>query len=257
MNKLNNNEDVTINQLLEVYDKLTKIFGESPVIIGGKAINFLCKKNRRATKDIDLVISDNKISDIKIKDCSDPESIVSKLIAEGFELKWNKNNSTLKSLNYQGVDIDLYYSRPLNGICIEDIIKFKRKSNNIKKSSNPIYFANPVIMLLMKYDSNRDKDKEDVDRLLDTYWKSNTDLESNTDLKSNTDLESNTDLKSNTDLESIGLFIKNNIVLLKMLLAEYNDGKNSKKGNKMNKFLKYYKEAIENLKIDSNIENRK
>ncbi len=239
MNKLNNNEDVTINQLLEVYDKLTKIFGESPVIIGGKAINFLCKKNRRATKDIDLVISNNKISDIKIKDCSDPESIVSKLIAEGFELKWNKNNSTLKSLNYQGVDIDLYYSRPLNGICIEDIIKFKRKSNNIKKSSNPIYFANPVIMLLMKYDSNRDKDKEDVDRLLDTYWKSNTDL------------------KSNIDLESIGLFIKNNIVLLKMLLAEYNDGKNSKKGNKMNKFLKYYKEAIENLKIDSNIENRK
>ena len=228
MNKLNNNEDVTINQLLEVYDKLTKIFGESPVIIGGKAINFLCKKNRRATKDIDLVISDNKISDIKIKDCSDPESIVSKLIAEGFELKWNKNNSTLKSLNYQGVDIDLYYSRPLNGICIEDIIKFKRKSNNIKKSSNPIYFANPVIMLLMKYDSNRDKDKEDVDRLLDTYWES-----------------------------KIGLFIKNNIVLLKMLLAEYNDGKNSKKGNKMNKFLKYYKEAIENLKIDSNIENRK
>ena len=239
MNKLNNNEDVTINQLLEVYDKLTKIFGESPVIIGGKAINFLCKKNRRATKDIDLVISNNKISDIKIKDCSDPESIVSKLIAEGFELKWNKNNSTLKSLNYQGVDIDLYYSRPLNGICIEDIIKFKRKSNNIKKSSNPIYFANPVIMLLMKYDSNRDKDKEDVDRLLDTYWKSNTDL------------------KSNIDLESIGLFIKNNIVLLKMLLAEYNDGKNSKKGNKMNKFLEYYKEAIENLKIDSNIENRK
>ncbi len=64
-------------------------------------------------------------------------------------------------------------------------------------------------------------------------------------------------MKSNTDLESIGLFIKNNIVLLKMLLAEYNDGKNSKKGNKMNKFLKYYKEAIENLKIDSNIENRK
>ncbi|MGC8694619.1 MAG: hypothetical protein ACP5RI_03320 [Candidatus Micrarchaeia archaeon] len=219
-------KDVKLGQFKEIYTKLVEVLGEQPVVIGGKAISFLCSKNRRPTKDIDLVVSEEKLSNIREKDCSDENSTASKLIKEGFIPKWNDDGS-LKGLSYGDIDIDLYYSHSVNGISIENIKKYKvdEKNENLNIKNFQIKIVSPAILLLMKYDSDREKDQEDVKRLLDTYWNG-----------------------------KLGLFIKNNLELLGEILKEAESGKSVKKGNKINRFLADYEDIInELLKQKNNI----
>jgi hypothetical protein len=204
MHYVNNKEkDVKVSTLFEVYYELSNIFNKPPIIIGGKAINLLCEKNRRPTKDIDLVL------DIDMSKIT--EDIKNKLIDNGFIINYDSNNN-IKNLEYEGIYVDLYYLRPINGIAIKYIVENKQEINIIRSSTLTLYVASPPIMLLMKFDSNREKDREDVKRLLDTYYGG-----------------------------KLGIFLKENIVLLKHMLDEY---ENLKKGGKMNTFLEQYKEDI-------------
>ncbi|MGC8680192.1 MAG: hypothetical protein ACP5T6_02770, partial [Candidatus Micrarchaeia archaeon] len=144
----------------------------------------------------------------------------------GFIPKWNDDGS-LKGLSYGDIDIDLYYSHSVNGISIENIKKYKvdEKNENLNIKNFQIKIVSPAILLLMKYDSDREKDQEDVKRLLDTYWNG-----------------------------KLGLFIKNNLELLGEILKEAESGKSVKKGNKINRFLADYEDIInELLKQKNNI----
>ena len=149
------------SELHDVYSKLEETFGKGNVLfIGGRAINLLCEKNQRPTHDIDVavIVSNDKITDI-----------VSKAIEEGF-ITHRDNRGRLTSLDTKTsegklMQIDLYYSRPISGISIEDLFK---TSIEIKKfQGNETYsfkVANPGVLLVLKYFAYNEADKDNKEK---------------------------------------------------------------------------------------------
>ena len=150
--------NIPVRTVGEIYDRLERALDETPVFIGGRAVNILCSKDARMTNDIDLVIR------------NDPESKTAKLIEEGFLIERNKHGKiTALEDRVNGVKIDLYYSRPINNIDIDDILK---NSVLVNLKGETFRVVSPAILIIMKIDSGREQDIRDVDVLLEKFYKS-------------------------------------------------------------------------------------
>ncbi len=150
--------NIPVRTVGEIYDRLERALDETPVFIGGRAVNILCSKDARMTNDIDLVIR------------NDPESKTAKLIEEGFLIERNKHGKiTALEDRVNGVKIDLYYSRPINNIEIDDILK---NSVLVNLKGETFRVVSPAILIIMKIDSGREQDIRDVDVLLEKFYKS-------------------------------------------------------------------------------------
>ncbi len=165
--KTNNNEyNIPLYVFAEVYEKLSESLQTKPIVIGGRAVNFLCYNDTRPSNDIDVVINKN------------PTDAAAELSKNGFMLK--RNGLKVVGASYLGKEglsiihngenlhtIDFYYSRPINGIEINELID---NLIDIKVGKLSVLVPRPPIMLLLKYDAGRDKDKRDFKLLLDNFY---------------------------------------------------------------------------------------
>ncbi|MFP3289374.1 MAG: hypothetical protein RXO35_03015 [Candidatus Micrarchaeota archaeon] len=157
--------NITAPTLIQIYKGLEEVFGEgNVVIIGGRAVNILCSKDYRYTEDIDVVVRTNL----------DFEEINKRLLENGFVPEYGKKLSehfTKYIDRSTGVKVDLYILHdgeeraewPVSGIPKEDIIKFA-KEVEIKKAH--VKVVNPVLLVLMKYNANREKDYIDIAKII-------------------------------------------------------------------------------------------
>lgn len=193
--------NIPLYKFAEIYEKISDSIETKPVVIGGRAINLLCYNDTRFTHDIDLVVSVN------------PTEKRNALNENGFMLKWG--GSKVIGATYldryaetvqngsMPLTIDFYYSRPVNGLRIEEILS---NVNEIDVTGTSMLVPKPAIMMLLKYDAHREKDIRDFKLLLDNFYKGNIRL----------------------------FFESENILLDKLLEFHINDGK------KMNRLLEEY-----------------
>ena len=90
--------------LVQIYRSLEEVFGEgNVVIIGGRAVNIYCSKNKRNTEDIDIVVKTDLSS----------EELNKKLNENGF-LPENvgEKDSTQYIYKGSGIKIDFYILKP-------------------------------------------------------------------------------------------------------------------------------------------------
>ena len=155
-----------------IYDRLTGIFGENTVVIGGRAVNLLCYNNRRDTHDIDVVIEPR----------ANPETKVGIILGSGFSIIRDKHNK-IKTLvdDATGVSVDLYWKRDVGGIRIEDIIETSvSKDEAIGGRVYRLKVAAPLALILMKHSAwNTDrrgagprggKDADDIRALIQNQY---------------------------------------------------------------------------------------
>ncbi|MCL5102441.1 MAG: hypothetical protein M1544_03745 [Candidatus Marsarchaeota archaeon] len=160
------NYNIPLYKFFEVYEKIEKALEAKPVVIGGRAINFLCSRDTRYTHDIDMVVPNN------------PAESQGKLIDAGFMLKWNGPRLVGATyLDKEGTEpgrdmltIDFYSSRPVNGLSINEILQ---NSVEIKLPIGTVLVPRPSILMLMKYDAGRRKDMDDFKLLLQNFYAGN------------------------------------------------------------------------------------
>ena len=155
--------NIPLYKFEEDYKKISNALETKPVVIGGRAVNFLCYKDTRFTHDIDVVIN------------VDPTLHKTELFDSGFSLKWNGPKvvgaTYIDSVNLLNggtpLTIDFYYSKPINGISINEIVSNVKEVNLGKMS---VLVPSPAIMLLLKYDAGREKDIRDFRLLLENFY---------------------------------------------------------------------------------------
>ena len=148
-------------QLDSIYERLQSIFDDI-VIIGGRAVNIYCSNNKRSTHDIDVVVGFGNP-----KNGSD--AIKEKALQSGF--MYEESGGLVRKLVDKETDIsiDLYYSKPISNIELFDIIKYSQK-RTMGSQGAIVNVVHPALLILMKMQSNRQKDRNDVYNLIDNLY---------------------------------------------------------------------------------------
>jgi len=152
--------NIPVSVFADIYSRLTEGFGEMPVVIGGRAVNILCFNETRFTHDVDVVLS------------KDPSERKENLEKENFMIKRNERGKIvgaedLKDHSYDPITLDFYYSRPINGITIKEILK---NVEEVNVAHTKVLVPKPPIMLMLKYDAGRLKDIKDFELLLRNFY---------------------------------------------------------------------------------------
>lgn len=163
MHKEHKNTNISADVFKDIYGRIENVFDNKiePVVIGGRAVNILCRKNERPTDDIDLVVG------------VDPENFIGSIIENGFLFERNEKNKITKLIDRSSdVKIDIYYLRDVSGVDIDDIFG---ESREITIKNIPIRVASPSTLIIMKINAGREQDLRDVDALLNLYYKNKID----------------------------------------------------------------------------------
>jgi predicted nucleotidyltransferase len=158
--------NITASTLIQIYKDLEGVFGEgNVVIIGGRAVNILCSKDHRYTNDLDIVAATNLSF----------EEMNRKLWENGFVAddygKVLHGHSTKYIHKLSGVKIDLYIfyggekraEWPISGIPKEDIMNHAKE---VEIKNTYVKVVDPVLLVLMKYNANREKDYIDIAKII-------------------------------------------------------------------------------------------
>jgi len=154
--------NITAPTLIQIYKGLEEVFGEgNVVIIGGRAVNILCSKDHRYTNDLDIVVATNLSF----------EEMSKKLRENSFEAKVLSERSTKYIHVLSGVKIDLYILHPgekraewpISGIPKEDIMNYAKE---VEIKNTYVKVADPVRLVLMKYNTSREKDYIDIAKII-------------------------------------------------------------------------------------------
>ena len=165
MQRLDNNTRKEYNikpyQLDSIYERLQNIFDDI-IIIGGRAVNIYCSNNKRGTHDIDVVVGFENS-----KNGSD--AIKEKALQSGFMYEESKDLVKKIIDKETGISIDLYYTKPISNIELSDIIKYSQKRTMGHRGAI-VNVVHPALLILMKMQSNRQKDRNDVYNLIDNLY---------------------------------------------------------------------------------------
>ena len=148
-------------QLDDIYERLHGIFDDI-IIIGGRAVNIYCSNNKRNTHDIDVVVGFGNS-----KNGSD--AIKEKALQSSF--MYEESKGLVKKLidRETNISIDLYYSKSISNIELSDIIKYSQK-RTMGSQGTIVNVVHPALLILMKMQSNRQKDKNDIYNLIDNLY---------------------------------------------------------------------------------------
>ncbi len=148
-------------QLDDIYERLHGIFDDI-IIIGGRAVNIYCSNNKRNTHDIDVVVGFGNS-----KNGSD--AIKEKALQSSF--MYEESKGLVKKLidRETNISIDLYYSKSISNIELSDIIKYSQK-RTMGSQGTIVNVVQPALLILMKMQSNRQKDKNDIYNLIDNLY---------------------------------------------------------------------------------------
>ena len=158
--------NITAPTLIQIYKGLEEVFGEgNVVIIGGRAVNILCSKDHRYTNDLDIVVATNLSFEEMSKKLWE-----NRFVAEDYG-KVLPERSTKYIHVLSGVKIDLYIlhpgekraERPISGIPKEDIMNYAKE---VEIKNTYVKVADPVRLVLMKYNTSREKDYIDIAKII-------------------------------------------------------------------------------------------
>jgi hypothetical protein len=159
-NKYSASFNIKPYEIEDIYMRLPA-FVDKAVIIGGRAVNIYCSKDKRQTHDIDMVV--------KFRDGLQNDDIKNEIIKNGFMYETGSNGKIKKLIdNKTGISIDVYYSRSINNIELEDILN-TAKTRHIG-SDLQVNVVHPALLILMKLESNRSKDQLDVKNIVTTLY---------------------------------------------------------------------------------------
>lgn len=151
--------NITVANVVSISERLEKVFGEERIaFIGGRAVNIWCYNSTRETTDVDVVVKMPKNKNI--------DSFDDKAFENGFLPKTEKGGKRYYSVD-DGSRIDLYYNnREINGISIDLIVGSAQRITPLRDKTRSIKVATPAVLILMKYDTGREKDIVDIANLL-------------------------------------------------------------------------------------------
>lgn len=159
--------EIPMNVFIDIMGDLKSVFPDVTVI-GGRAANIWNFGAKRNTNDIDVVIGRGPSTED-----------VSKLEKLGFFAEIGNNNQ-VKALMFRDkligeVQIDLFYSRPVNGMSTEMIIEHsEEKELGSKKRPVSVRVVDKALLYIMKLDSGREHDFEDARKILHNYYSYST-----------------------------------------------------------------------------------
>jgi hypothetical protein len=168
-----NGYNITPALLSQIYRDLSELFDGKVVIIGGRAVNIYCAKDKRNTDDLDVVVRIG--SNLTTRD------IQERLIEYNFspaKESFNPENGFYQLQHRSGVKIDIYLLRegeqreswPISGIPKIDII-----DNAVERqlpTGDRVYIVDPVRLVLMKFNSHRPQDIEDIGNIISSLYSS-------------------------------------------------------------------------------------
>jgi hypothetical protein len=158
--------NITPAMLSEIVNELKSVFGNNVVVIGGRATNIYCAKDKRPTDDLDIVVK-TKMS---------PEEAFNKLVEHNFIQEKKNINKDMRFVQFlygsTGIKVDIYIlyegekreEWPISGIPKSDIIK---NALDIELSNKEkVKVVDPVRLVLMKLNAGRPKDYQDIANII-------------------------------------------------------------------------------------------
>jgi hypothetical protein len=173
--------DIPVRQLIDIYERLSSVFGDSATIIGGRAVNLLCFHSKRNTNDIDVVIDPSVFTKNLLRQPSAYNDIRERLLDSGFIVDSSKGPLSNVVDKESGICVDVYFSRDVSGIPINDIIKGSLEMNlHAGSKAAKVRVASPFHMIMMKYNvflsdgngrgSREGKDGDDIKNIIQNHY---------------------------------------------------------------------------------------
>jgi len=157
--KLKQASNISPNVIQETCERLTDLFGEPPVVIGGRAVNIYCFHERRDTHDIDVAVK---------QDPSEIPNFFYKAVEMGFIPRTEDEKAGGKMVGVTdretGAQVDFFFKETIGGVEKSDVFEMALDRTLTKRGTTKV--VDPGLLVLMKYTANRDKDWEDVGNLM-------------------------------------------------------------------------------------------
>ncbi len=165
MEKIKENYNISINNFVDIYNRLKEVFENTNiVIICGRAANLYSFRDSRESNNINVIAETKKINLEKIKVNLDQNTFALKKVDD-------KNINIIDKKNHE-IEIIIHYSGNINKIPLDHIINYSN-TISIKTKNNDIIKLASIPSLIALKSTGKTKDNIDTYRLIHNYYNTN------------------------------------------------------------------------------------
>lgn len=164
MEKTKENYNISVNNFVNIYNRLTNVFKNTDVVvICGRAANLYSFRDSRESNNINVIAEAKEINMEKIKTNLDENNFALKKIDEKNITLIDKKNHKLE------IEIIVHYSGHINEISLNHIIKYSNDISIKTKDNNIVKLASIPGLIALK-STGKTKDNIDIYHLIHNYY---------------------------------------------------------------------------------------